>query len=133
MLECAAPRNPVTPLTDDLRSDKHIPTRDRLIFAMDVPEPERARALAEQLGLAPGTVARAYRELERQRVIVARGRLGTFVSDDPPDSAAGAERRAKLGAAARSYAAAVRRLGVADEEAVRVVRQALSEVAADRE
>jgi orotidine-5'-phosphate decarboxylase len=31
-------------------SSSNISPRDRLIFAMDVPEPERARALAEQLG-----------------------------------------------------------------------------------
>ena len=33
----------------DLRSDKDIDPRDRLIFALDVPEPAEARALAEQL------------------------------------------------------------------------------------
>jgi len=36
-------------VTDDLRSDKDIPVSDRLIFAMDVPEPEAARDLAERL------------------------------------------------------------------------------------
>lgn len=36
-------------MTDDLRSDKDIPVSDRLIFAMDVPEPEAARDLAERL------------------------------------------------------------------------------------
>jgi orotidine-5'-phosphate decarboxylase len=35
---------------EDLRSDKPIPVGDRLIFAMDVPDPDRARALADQLG-----------------------------------------------------------------------------------
>lgn len=39
---------------NDLRSDKAIDPRDRLIFAMDVAEPEQARALAEQLGDSVG-------------------------------------------------------------------------------
>jgi orotidine-5'-phosphate decarboxylase len=33
-------------------TDKQIPTRDRLIFAMDVPDCDRARTLAEELGPA---------------------------------------------------------------------------------
>jgi DNA-binding transcriptional regulator YhcF (GntR family) len=39
------------------------------------------RQLARDLGIAPGTVARAYQELERQGVLVTRGRHGSFVSD----------------------------------------------------
>ena len=39
---CAGKRQPVT--------EKSIPTRDRLIFAMDVPDCDRARALADDLG-----------------------------------------------------------------------------------
>jgi DNA-binding transcriptional regulator YhcF (GntR family) len=38
------------------------------------------RQLAADLGLAPGTVARAYRELEADGVIATRGRHGTFVA-----------------------------------------------------
>ncbi len=43
------------------------------------------RRLAEDLGVAPGTVARAYRELEASGIIETRGRNGTYVSfsDDP--------------------------------------------------
>jgi DNA-binding transcriptional regulator YhcF (GntR family) len=41
------------------------------------------RALAEQLLINPNTVARAYRELEHAGVIVKRGTVGTFVSDNP--------------------------------------------------
>lgn len=42
------------------------------------------RALATDLGIAPGTVARAYRELEAAGVVrTVRGR-GTSVSDAPP-------------------------------------------------
>jgi DNA-binding transcriptional regulator YhcF (GntR family) len=38
------------------------------------------RTLATELGIAANTVARAYRELERDDVIETRGRNGTFVS-----------------------------------------------------
>lgn len=38
------------------------------------------RQLAAQLGIAPNTVARAYRELEAAGVLVTKGRGGTFVA-----------------------------------------------------
>jgi len=38
------------------------------------------RALAADLGIAPGTVARAYRALEAEGVVVGRRRLGTVVT-----------------------------------------------------
>ena len=43
------------------------------------------RTLAEQLDLAPNTVARAYRALEDDGWIVGRGRAGTFVTDRLPE------------------------------------------------
>lgn len=39
------------------------------------------RQLAEDLGIAPGTVQRAYRELEADGVVRSRGRNGTVVSE----------------------------------------------------
>ena len=39
------------------------------------------RQLAKDLGLAPGTVARAYQELERSGAVVTRGRHGSYVAD----------------------------------------------------
>lgn len=38
------------------------------------------RALATELGLATGTVARAYRELETDQVVRTEGRRGTFIT-----------------------------------------------------
>ncbi|WP_181788904.1 GntR family transcriptional regulator, partial [Streptomyces phytophilus] len=38
------------------------------------------RGLAEQLGLAPNTVAKAYRALESDGVIETRGRHGSYVA-----------------------------------------------------
>lgn len=37
-------------MSQDFLSDKPIPVAERLIFALDVPDPESARALVEQLG-----------------------------------------------------------------------------------
>jgi DNA-binding transcriptional regulator YhcF (GntR family) len=42
------------------------------------------RQLAADLGLAGGTVGRAFRELEQGGFIASRGRHGTFVSDHVP-------------------------------------------------
>ncbi|MEU7763953.1 GntR family transcriptional regulator [Nocardia sp. NPDC049190] len=77
------------------------------------------RALAAQLGLAPNTVARAYRELEADGVVETRGRQGSFIasSGDPTLDVAGR--------AASAYVATVRRLGLDDEAALRYIKAAL--------
>ena len=77
------------------------------------------RRLADDLGLAPGTVARAYRELEASGVIETRGRNGTFVSfsGDP------ARRAAQQ--AATAFAEQIRRLRIDPDEALALVRTAL--------
>ncbi|MEU7140528.1 GntR family transcriptional regulator [Nocardia sp. NPDC046473] len=77
------------------------------------------RALAAQLGLAPNTVARAYRELEADGVVETRGRQGSFIasSGDPTRDVAGR--------AATAYVATVRRLGLDDTAALRYVKAAL--------
>lgn len=79
------------------------------------------RTLAAELGLAPNTVARAYRELERDGVIETRGRHGSFVTA----TAQSAEKAAA--AAAREYAAIMRRLEIDDNRAVSLLRAALGE------
>ena len=58
------------------------------------------RDLAGQLGLAPGTVARTYRELEHDGVVEGRGRRGTIVVDEPPHSEPLEERRERIESAA---------------------------------
>lgn len=77
------------------------------------------RTLATELGLAANTVARAYRELERDGVIETRGRNGSFVSasGDSP------EQQAQL--AASTYADRVAELGLDPEQALTIVRAAL--------
>ncbi|WP_437043389.1 GntR family transcriptional regulator [Streptomyces sp. enrichment culture] len=77
------------------------------------------RGLAESLGLAANTVAKAYRALEADGVVETRGRHGTFVA------AAGSAAERELASAARSYAERARRLGLTEAEALTVVRDAL--------
>lgn len=43
------------------------------------------RTLAEELGVAPGTVAKAYRALEQEGFVVTAGRRGTLVAGLPQD------------------------------------------------
>ena len=77
------------------------------------------RALAAELGLATNTVARAYRELERDAVIETRGRFGSFVAPNGDAAARQAQ------AAAASFAARIQQLGVSREEALALVTEAL--------
>ena len=74
------------------------------------------RQLAGDLGLAAGTVARAYRELETSGHVVSRVRHGTTVAARPRPSPA--ESRARLAEAARAYAGVVRALGLTREQAI---------------
>lgn len=79
------------------------------------------RQVAADLGLAVNTVARAYRELEADGVVVTRGRHGTFVAsalvDGPSDTGAAAVE------AATTFVRSTRRLGLSLPEAVRLVEQ----------
>ncbi|MYT72834.1 MULTISPECIES: GntR family transcriptional regulator [unclassified Streptomyces] len=77
------------------------------------------RGLAEELGLAANTVAKAYRALEADGVIETRGRNGTFVA-----SARDAASR-EAAVAAQSYADRVHRLGLSEEAALDAARDAV--------
>jgi GntR family transcriptional regulator len=68
------------------------------------------RQLAADLGLAGGTVGRAFRELEQRGLITSRGRHGTFVADRVP--AGGAERERALLEAAGIFATQAVQAGV---------------------
>ena len=82
------------------------------------------RQLAGDLGLAAGTVARAYRELEASGVVLSRRRHGTTIAPVPRPNAR--EVRVGLASAARTYALAVRTLGVDREAAVAALEGALA-------
>lgn len=77
------------------------------------------RALAATIGLAPNTVARAYRELEQEGVLETRGRQGSFIAST------GDPTRDQAGRAANDYVAAIRRLGLSDSAAIEFLEAAL--------
>lgn len=83
------------------------------------------RELAARHGVANGTVARAYRELERAEIVVSRGRAGTFVAENPPVAFAIAEQRAQLLEAAERFVAEVLRLDVEATQALELVASTL--------
>ena len=76
------------------------------------------RQLAEDLGLAAGTVARAYRELEQDGIVESRRRTGTTV-------AAGRAAADPLADAVRALVAAARATGTPDDAVLAAVREAL--------
>lgn len=80
------------------------------------------RQLAGDLALASGTVARAYRELEADGVLRARGARGTTVVGPP----AAATERSPLLDAATAYARAATRTDVGLDEAVAALRIAFA-------
>lgn len=75
------------------------------------------RQLAADLGLAVNTVARAYRELEHGGLVQSRGRAGTFVHTS--DLA-----KARVEAAAQSYARVIHATGITVDEAIQLLRAA---------
>ncbi|MFF0148997.1 GntR family transcriptional regulator [Amycolatopsis sulphurea] len=77
------------------------------------------RALAAELGIAPNTVARAYRELEEAGLLETRGRAGTFVGST------GDETLARARTAAQEYAATTRSLGLSAKQALAIAEAAL--------
>lgn len=76
------------------------------------------RRLAADLGLAPNTVARAYRELEQAGVVRTAGRRGTVVAQPATDAANEARRTSER------FVATMRGLGISAAEAVRLVHRA---------
>ena len=78
------------------------------------------RQLAADLGVATGTVARAYRELETAGVILTRGRHGTHIATPP--ALTPQQRDDQLRQAAASYARDAAQLGVSPEDMIRALR-----------
>jgi DNA-binding transcriptional regulator YhcF (GntR family) len=82
------------------------------------------RQLAADLGLAPGTVARAYRELEDDGWIEGRGRHGTVVRPNRPVKPA-EQRERRLRAETETLVSTARALGATDAEVIEALRTAL--------
>lgn len=77
------------------------------------------RALATELGVAPYTIARVYRQLEDLGVLETHGRNGTIVSTFGDDS----QQQAQL--AARAYADRIHALGVSADDGLALAKAAL--------
>jgi GntR family transcriptional regulator len=83
------------------------------------------RQLARDLGIAPGTVARAYQELERDGVLETRGRHGSFVSEQ----SVGERSDTDLERAAETLAVRGHQLGLSVDQVVERLRRAFQSVA----
>jgi DNA-binding transcriptional regulator YhcF (GntR family) len=81
------------------------------------------RQLAGDLGVAPGTVQRAYAELEEDGALESRGRRGTFARTSARGSASDSS---SLAAAAQDFVAEVDRLGVGPAEAIAAIAALLA-------
>jgi DNA-binding transcriptional regulator YhcF (GntR family) len=113
MLDPASP----TPPYEQLRAGIAERVRDgRLPAGTKLPT---VRRLAEELDLAPNTVARAYRELEIAGLVHTAGRRGTVVAATGDDVARVAA------AAAATYAETMHRLGLPCSDAMALARAAL--------
>ena len=80
------------------------------------------RHLANDLALAGGTVARAYRELESDGVVTTHGRHGTIIADATHQGAPAAQ----LLHAARRYAHDATTAGATLDDALTAVRVAFA-------
>jgi DNA-binding transcriptional regulator YhcF (GntR family) len=106
-----------TPPSEQLRMQVVDAVRDgRLAAGAKLPT---VRGLADELGLAVNTVAKAYKQLEADGVVEGRGRAGTFVSTagDPVEQA--------LQVAASAFADAAARLGVPTDAALDAAARAI--------
>ncbi|MGD6979519.1 MULTISPECIES: GntR family transcriptional regulator [Citricoccus] len=81
------------------------------------------RSLAADLGIAVGTVARAYRELEGTGHVQSRRRHGTTVAGSPP--APPAPSQAELDGAADQFIARATAAGLGPDQVLSLVRRRL--------
>jgi DNA-binding transcriptional regulator YhcF (GntR family) len=82
------------------------------------------RSLAADLGIAAGTVARAYKELEAAGVVESRRRGGTVVASVPGGAGHGSSGTVppEVSAAVERCVAAGRRAGLNDDVLLELVR-----------
>lgn len=103
------PEDPTPPYEQLRRQLVDLITTGRLAAGSRLPP---VRQLAGDLGVAAGTVARTYRELEQGGLVHTRRAAGTRVADQVGDPAQA------LSAAAAAYVTRARALGF-DSEAIR--------------
>lgn len=102
----------------------HLQLREQLIAQIDgahlTPGSKLppVRKLASELGLAPNTVARTYRDLEAAGYVVTKGRGGTLVAERARDDDGAGE-------LTEAYVRQMLSLGQGPESITNLVRQAL--------
>jgi GntR family transcriptional regulator len=116
------PRSPIPPFEQLRTSIRRLVATGSLPLGSRLPT---VRQLATDLGVAPGTVARAFRELELEGIIETRGRHGTRVKS-MPRTPRRAESERRIRDAAMTYAGVVAELGIDSDSAIEHVRQAMS-------
>lgn len=84
------------------------------------------RQLAADLGLAGGTIARAYRELDLAGLVQGHGRRGTVIKTRPTRDGGSQERHAALATAADRLAATARSQNLSDDAALSALHAALA-------
>lgn len=101
------------------------------LIAVGVLEPgsrlPTVRSLAADLGIAAGTVARAYKELEQSGLIESRRRNGTIVVGPPQPTRAVAGGDAAVIAAVDDLIRTSRDIGIGDESLVDLLRGRLAQ------
>jgi GntR family transcriptional regulator len=118
-IDPSAPPPPSEQLADQVR---FAVAAGRLAVGQRLPS---VRALAAQVRLNPNTICRAWRELEREGVVVARRGQGMFVASTGPDvcrASRGQVIAERLGRAVGEARAA----GLAEDEVLELVRDALA-------
>lgn len=80
--------------------------------------------LANDLGIAPGTVARAYRELEAEGLVRSTRRAGTFITG-PGSRVTRKARKRDVDEAVAEFVLRVRQLGADPDQALGLAREML--------
>jgi GntR family transcriptional regulator len=102
-----------------VRQVKHQVAAGRLRPGDELPP---IRVLAKRYAINPGTVARAYRELEESGVVVKRGTTGTFIAEEAARRPA-RERAAALAPYITRLLDEAHALGVPHEELITLIRR----------
>lgn len=110
------PNSDIAPYEQIRRGVIELITSGELLAGSRIPT---VRALAQELSLAPNTVARSYRELEAEDVIETRGRQGSFVKANADSTL---QRAAQLTV---EHVAALRQLRVGDDHIRSLLERAL--------
>jgi DNA-binding transcriptional regulator YhcF (GntR family) len=100
-----------------------------LSFIQEKPLPS-VRQLASDLAVAPNTIVRAYKELERDNWVVTSARRGVMVAERPPTMSQ-QERRSRLEEAVAGLLVIVRQLEIGPRELYAELERQLSAASTD--